>query len=55
MQLFGKELTKRQVAAYVGDFTQVAGVERFTYDEGVEGGIKAARVRSGGGLDFTVM
>ncbi|WP_309722455.1 aldose 1-epimerase family protein [Armatimonas sp.] len=53
--LFGKSYTRREVRQRVGELVQVAGVERFTYDEGVQGGVKAARVRSGGGLDFTVL
>jgi hypothetical protein len=53
--LFGREYTRRELAQRVGDLVQVAGVERFTYDEGVQSGVKAARVRSGGGLDFTVL
>lgn len=53
--VFGRDLTRRALAERMGDFTQIAGIERFTYDEGVEGGVKAARIRSGGGLDFTVL
>jgi hypothetical protein len=53
--VFGRDLTRRTLAARVGDVMQAAGIERFTYDEGVEAGVKAARVRSGGGLDFTVL
>lgn len=55
MNLFGKQMSKRGLMSYIGDSAQVAGVERFTFDEGVETGIRAARVRSGGGLDFTVL
>lgn len=55
MELFGENLSRRELAARVGDLTQVAGIERFTYDEGVEGGVRAARIRSGAGLDFTVL
>ena len=54
-ELFGEALTRRALAARIGDTAQVAGIERFTYDEGAEGGVKAARVRTGGGLDFTVL
>jgi hypothetical protein len=39
----------------VGDLGQVAGVENFTYSDGVRDGVRAARVRSGGGLDFTIL
>ena len=53
--LFGKTYARRELAQRVGDLIQVAGVERFTYEEGVQSGVKAARVRSCGGLDFTVL
>ena len=53
--LFGRDWTKRELLAQVGDLGQVAGVERFTYDDGVRDGVRAARVRTGGGLDFTVL
>ena len=43
------------MARRVGDTIQVAGVERFVYDDGVQDGVRAARVRSGAGLDFTVL
>lgn len=54
-RLFGREWTKRELQERVGDLAQVAGAERFTYAEGVAGGVQAARVRSGGGLDYTVL
>ena len=47
--------TKRRLLAHVGDLSQIAGVERFTYDGGVQNGVQAARVRTNGGLDFTVL
>jgi galactose mutarotase-like enzyme len=54
-RLFGREWTRAELRERLGDLAQVAGVERFTYDEGVSGGVRAARVRSGAGLDFTVL
>lgn len=54
-QLFGREWTKRDLLERVGELGQVAGVERFVYSDGVREGVQAARVRSGGGLDFTVL
>jgi Domain of unknown function (DUF4432) len=55
MEILGNTYTRRELAARTGDLTQVAGIERFTYDEGVQGGVRAARVRTGAGLDFTVL
>ncbi|GAB4459825.1 MAG: aldose 1-epimerase family protein [Armatimonadaceae bacterium] len=54
-QLWGRTWTRRELLERVGDLAQVAGVERFTLDEGVAGGVRAARVRSGAGLDYTVL
>ena len=42
--LFGKTYARREVRQRVGDLIQVAGAERFTYDDGVQNGVKAARV-----------
>jgi hypothetical protein len=55
VRLWGREWTKRELLARVGDLSQVAGVERFTYEDSVRDGVRAARVRTGGGLDFTVL
>ncbi|MBC8101600.1 MAG: aldose 1-epimerase family protein [Cytophagales bacterium] len=54
-QLFGREWTKRELLERVGDLSQVAGAEAFTYSDGGRDGLRAARVRSGGGLDYTVL
>jgi len=54
-QLFGREWTKRELLERVGDLQQIAGAESFTYNDGVRNDVKAARVRSGGGLDYTVL
>ena len=53
--LWGREWTKRDLLERVGDLSQIAGVESFTYNDGVRDGVRALRVRSGGGLDFTVL
>lgn len=55
IHLFGRAWTRRELSERVGSLTQIAGVERFTYDEGVANGVRAVRVRTGGGLDFTVL
>lgn len=53
--LLGRDWTKRELLARVGDLGQIAGVESFTYSDGVREGVRAVRVRSGGGLDYTVL
>ncbi|MDX1935422.1 MAG: aldose 1-epimerase family protein [Capsulimonadales bacterium] len=54
-RLFGREWTMRELLERVGELGQIAGVERFTYTDGVRDGVQAARLRSGGGLDYTVL
>ncbi len=53
--LFGRDWTKRELLERVGSLEQVAGVEAFTYTDGGRDGVRAARVRTGGGLDYTVL
>lgn len=55
INLFGREWTRRELSERVGSLAQIAGVERFTYNEGTADGVRAVRVRTGGGLDFTVL
>lgn len=54
-RLWGREWTKRELLERVGDLAQVAGVDAFTYRDGARDGVRAARVRTGGGLEFTVL
>lgn len=54
-QLWGKNWTKRELLERVGDLSQIAGAEPFTYSEGAAGGVKGVNVRSGGGLEFVVL
>jgi len=54
-RLFGRDWTKRELLERVGDLAQVAGAESLTYSDGVRDGVRAVRVRSGGGLDYTVL
>ena len=54
-KLFGKEWTRAELLAHVGDLSQVAGVRLLELSDGVERGVRAADVRTGGGLEFTVL
>lgn len=54
-RLFGREWTRRELLERVGDLGQVAGADAFTYADGVRDGVRATRVRTGGGLSFTVL
>jgi Domain of unknown function (DUF4432) len=54
-KLFGREWTRAELLAQVGDLSQVAGVRLIELNDGVERGVRAADVRTGGGLEFTVL
>ena len=54
-RLFGREWTRAELLAQVGDLPQVAGVRLLELSDGVERGVRAADVRTGGGLEFTVL
>lgn len=53
-RLYGKDYTAGQLKSYVGRMEQVAGIQRFVYDDGKARGVRAARLYTGSGLDFTV-
>ncbi|TPE51001.1 aldose 1-epimerase family protein [Amaricoccus solimangrovi] len=53
--LHGRKLTRRELAARMGDLAQVAGVRLMTLGDGVERGIRMLEFRTGAGLRFTVL
>jgi hypothetical protein len=55
VQLFGRSLTRREVAAHAGTLSQFAGVRLMTLGDGVERGIRMLEFRTGSGLRFTVL
>lgn len=48
-------LAKRELEAYVGDYSQVMGIEECVLQGGKAKGIRACRIRNGCGLDLTVL
>lgn len=46
---------KRQMLRYVGDFSQLFGVKEYTLAGGRAAGVKAFDVKTGAGLEFTVV
>jgi len=46
---------KKQMLRYVGDFSQLFGVKEYTLSGGRANGVKAFDVKTGGGLEFTVV
>lgn len=49
------DLNREQMLRYTGQISQVAGVTRFEYAEGMAKGLPAVRVKNGSGLAFTVL
>ena len=55
VELFGRTLSRRQVAERAGQLSQFAGVRLMTLGDGVERGIRMLEFRTGSGLRFTVL
>ncbi len=53
--LFGTQLTQRELRRRVGRLEQVAGIEPFVFDDGPARGVRALRFRTGSGLSFDVL
>ena len=53
--LYGRQLTRRQVAEHAGMLSQFAGVRLMTLGDGVERGVRMLEFRTGTGLRFTVL
>lgn len=54
-ELYGKELTRRDIEASSGSLGQFAGVRLMQLEDGLERGIRMLEFRSGTGLRFTVL
>ena len=55
MDLWGRTFSRRQLEGYVGDMRQIADIRLATLDDGPERGVRVADIRTGSGLDFTVL
>lgn len=55
VELYGKTLTRRQIAARAGMLSQFAGVRLMTLGDGVERGVRMLEFRTGTGLRFTAL
>jgi galactose mutarotase-like enzyme len=53
--LFGQQYTRQELLRYVGDVSQVGGVELKTMHNGPERGVRAADFYTGSGLRFSVL
>jgi hypothetical protein len=55
VELYGKTLTRREIAARTGALSQFAGVRLMELGDGVERGIRVLEFRTGSGLRFTLL
>jgi hypothetical protein len=55
VRLYGRDMSRVDVAAHAGDLTQFAGVRLMTLGDGLERGIRMLEFRTGSGLRFTVL
>ncbi|WP_152047784.1 aldose 1-epimerase family protein [Aureimonas psammosilenae] len=55
VKLFGRQMSRRDVAAHAGALSQFAGVRMMTLGDGLERGIRMLEFRTGTGLRFTVL
>lgn len=53
--LYGRHMSRKDVAAHAGMLSQFAGVRLMTLGDGVERGIRMLEFRTGSGLRFTVL
>lgn len=53
--LYGRDLSRRDLAMHTGALSQVAGVRLMTLGNGVERGVRMLEFRTGSGLRFTVL
>jgi hypothetical protein len=54
-QLWGREWSRQELESRVGDLSQIAGVRLVELADGKERGARAAEVKTGSGLSFTVL
>ena len=55
VELYGRQLSRRDISERSGALTQFAGVRLMTLGDGVERGIRLLEFRTGSGLRFTVL
>lgn len=53
--IYGREMSKRELMKRIGDISQIAGAKQYTLDSGKAEGLHAVDVKTGGGLNFTIL
>jgi hypothetical protein len=54
-EIFGQSFSRRELARHVGDASQLFGIDLVTYADGPERGLRALRLRTGGGLEAEIL
>jgi Domain of unknown function (DUF4432) len=55
MKLWGKDWTRRELLDRIGRLSQLGGLTPFEFNSGKARGVRAVRVQTGTGLDFSVL
>ena len=55
MNIYGEQLSPRQLMERIGNMNQVAGVKRYLLKEGRSEGVDAIDIKTGSGMNFTVL
>jgi hypothetical protein len=53
--LYGKQYSRAELLAHIGDISQIAGVRAGSLEDGFERGVRTAEVHTGSGFEFTVL
>lgn len=53
--VFGREMSKTEIMRRIGDISQIAGARPCSLEDGKARGVRAVDVKTGGGLDFTIL
>ncbi len=55
MNIFGRHYTSEELKQRVGDISQIVGIKSYTLNEGKAKGVNALDVKTGSGLNFTIL
>jgi len=54
-EIFNRSFTRLELEQHLGDSSQLFGIDLVTYDDGPERGLRALRLRTGGGLEAEIL
>ena len=53
--IYSRELSKRELMKRAGNISQIAGAKQYVLETGKARGVRAVDVKTGGGLNFTIL